>query len=155
MFSENDRISQRQMERQIVLVLLCPAFWQLAAYGASDGLLGMAGIFVGYELLAVWCIYLVRLGGLYCRLESVMGKAGKLLLAVMYLCYLLFFGGQFVRNFWVGRIKGNRRKSFFADLVVCASDADGVILNVDLVEQQFLSHLIIRVSKNHLPFQFE
>ena len=29
MFSENDRISQRQMERQIVLVLLCPAFWQL------------------------------------------------------------------------------------------------------------------------------
>ena len=25
MFSENDRISQRQMERQIVLVLLCPA----------------------------------------------------------------------------------------------------------------------------------
>ena len=28
MFSENDRISQRQMERQIVLVLLCPAFWQ-------------------------------------------------------------------------------------------------------------------------------
>lgn len=33
MFSENDRISQRQMERQIVLVLLCPAFWQLAAYG--------------------------------------------------------------------------------------------------------------------------
>ncbi len=27
MFSENDRISQRQMERQIVLVLLCPAFW--------------------------------------------------------------------------------------------------------------------------------
>ena len=37
MFSENDRISQRQMERQIVLVLLCPAFWQLAAYGASDG----------------------------------------------------------------------------------------------------------------------
>lgn len=48
MFSENDRISQRQMERQIVLVLLCPAFWQLAAYGASDGLPGMAGIFVGY-----------------------------------------------------------------------------------------------------------
>lgn len=56
MFSENDRISQRQMERQIVLVLLCPAFWQLAAYGASDGLPGMAGIFVGYGLLAVWCI---------------------------------------------------------------------------------------------------
>ena len=83
MFSENDRISQRQMERQIVLVLLCPAFWQLAAYGASDGLPGMAGIFVGYGLLAVWCIYLVRLGGLYCRLESVMGKAGKLLLAVI------------------------------------------------------------------------
>ena len=50
MFSENDRISQRQMERQIVLVLLCPAFWQLAAYGASDGLPGMAGIFVGYGL---------------------------------------------------------------------------------------------------------
>ena len=55
MFSENDRISQRQMKRQIVLVLLCPAFWQLAAYGASDGLPGMAGIFVGYGLLAVWC----------------------------------------------------------------------------------------------------
>ena len=54
MFSENDRISQRQMERQIVLVLLCPAFWQLAAYGASDGLPGMAGIFVGYGLLAVF-----------------------------------------------------------------------------------------------------
>ena len=53
MFSENDRISQRQMKRQIVLVLLCPAFWQLAAYGASDGLPGMAGIFVGYGLLAV------------------------------------------------------------------------------------------------------
>ena len=47
MFSENDRISQRQMERQIVLVLLCPAFWQLAAYGASDGLPGMAGLDMG------------------------------------------------------------------------------------------------------------
>lgn len=98
MFSENDRISQRQMERQIVLVLLCPAFWQLAAYSASDGLPGMAGIFVGYGLLAVWCIYLVRLGGLYCRLESVIGKAGKLLLAVMYLCYLLFLGGTLLRR---------------------------------------------------------
>ena len=98
MFSENDRISQRQMERQIVLVLLCPAFWQLAAYGASDGLPGMAGIFVGYGLLAVWCIYLVRLGGLYCRLESVMGKAGKLLLAVIYLCYLLFLGGTLLHK---------------------------------------------------------
>ena len=98
MFSENDRISQRQMERQIVLVLLCPAFWQLAAYGASDGLCGIAGIFLGYGLLAVWCIYLVRLGGLYCRLESVMGKAGKVLLAVIYLCFLCFLGGTLLRK---------------------------------------------------------
>ena len=56
------------------------------------------GFCVGYGLLAVWCIYLVRLGGLYCRLESVMGKAGKLLLAVMYLCYLLFLGGTLLRR---------------------------------------------------------
>ena len=32
MFSENDRISQRQMKRQIVLVLLCPAFWRCGAF---------------------------------------------------------------------------------------------------------------------------
>ncbi len=63
MFSENDRISQRQMERQIVLVLLCPAFWQLAAYGASDGLPGMAGIFVGYRLLAVSAFISCALAG--------------------------------------------------------------------------------------------
>lgn len=98
MFSENDRISQRQMERQIVLVLLCPAFWQLAAYGASDGLCGIAGIFAGYILLAMWCIYLVRLGGIYCRLEAVLGKVGEVLLAVLYLAFLVFTGGSLVRR---------------------------------------------------------
>ena len=98
MFSENDRISQRQMERQIVLVLLCLAFWQLAAYGASDGLCGIAGIFAGYILLAMWCIYLVRLGGIYCRLEAVLGKAGEVLLAVLYLAFLVFTGGSLVRR---------------------------------------------------------
>ena len=98
MFSENDRISQRQMERQIVLVLLCPAFWQLAAYGASDGLCGIAGIFAGYILLAMWSIYLVRLGGIYCRLEAVLGKVGEVLLAVLYLAFLVFTGGSLVRR---------------------------------------------------------
>ena len=98
MFSENDRISQRQMERQIVLVLLCPAFWQLAAYGASDGLCGIAGIFAGYILLAMWCIYLVRLDGIYCRLEAVLGKVGEVLLAVLYLAFLVFTGGSLVRR---------------------------------------------------------
>lgn len=98
MFSENDRISHRQMERQIVLVLLCPAFWQLAASGAADGICGIAGIFIGYVLLAVWCIYLVRLGGLYGRLESVTGKAGKVLLAAIYLCFLGLLGGTLLRK---------------------------------------------------------
>ncbi len=98
MFSENDKISQRQMERQIVLVLLCPAFWQLAAYGASDGIPGITGIFAGYVLITVWCIYLVRLGGIYCRLETVLGKVGKVLLAVLYLAFLFFMGGTLLRR---------------------------------------------------------
>lgn len=98
MFSENEKISQRQMERQIVLVLLCPAFWQLAAYGAADGIPGIAGIFLGYVLLGIWCIYLVRLCGVYQRIETVAGKTGKVFLAIIYLGFLLLTGGTLLQK---------------------------------------------------------
>ena len=54
MFADNDRISQRQAARQMVLTLLGPFFWLLSGRGAAGGYPELLGILLGGLLLILW-----------------------------------------------------------------------------------------------------
>ena len=90
MFAENDRISHRQLFRQIVLSLVAPFLLCLAGWREMRGINGLAGIAVVLLLLGFYVIFLVRLAPAYEHMEKYMGKVQHLLIVAVYFVYLLF-----------------------------------------------------------------
>lgn len=92
MFADNDRISQRQAARQMVLTLLGPFFWLLSGRGAAGGYPELLGILLGGLLLILWIFFLVRLENIYHHLEEFVGNAAGMLIRAVYFSYLIFSG---------------------------------------------------------------
>lgn len=90
MFAENDRISHRQLFRQIVLSFAAPFLLCLAGWREMRGINGLAGIAVVSLLLGFYVIFLVRLAPAYEHMEKYMGKVQHLLIVAAYFVYLLF-----------------------------------------------------------------
>lgn len=90
MFAENDRISHRQLFRQIVLSLVTPFLLCMAGWREMRGMNGLAGIAVVLLLLGFYVIFLVRLAPAYEHMEKYMGKVQHLLIVAVYFVYLLF-----------------------------------------------------------------
>ena len=90
MFAENDRISHRQLFRQIVLSLVAPFLLCMAGWREMRGMNGLAGIAVVLLLLGFYVIFLVRLAPAYEHMEKYMGKVQHLLIVAVYFVYILF-----------------------------------------------------------------
>ncbi len=90
MFAENDRISHRQLMRQIVLSLAAPFLLCLAGWQDVKGINGLVGIGVAMVLLGFYVIFLVRLGPAYEHLQKVLGKVQSVAVIAVYMIYVLF-----------------------------------------------------------------
>ncbi len=98
MFADNDRISQRQLLRQMILALLGAWLLFLAGGVCQAGQNGLAGMTLGFLLLAGWLLLLIRNAGVYENMEHYIGKAGRLLVIIVYLSFLVLTGSFLLRK---------------------------------------------------------
>ena len=98
MFADNDRISQRQLLRQMILALLGAWLLFLAGGVCQAGQNGLAGMALGFLLLAGWLLLLIRNAGVYENMEHYIGKAGRLLVIIVYLSFLVLTGSFLLRK---------------------------------------------------------
>lgn len=89
MFGDNDRISHRQLMRQIILSLLAPFLLCLAGWKDLRGSSGVAGVLAAVVFLSFYVIFLVRLGPACENLSKTMGKLQSRIILSFYLLYIL------------------------------------------------------------------
>ena len=92
-FAENNRISHRQLYRQMVLSLLAPFLLCVSGRGGINGLSAVAGTFLALSLLCFYVIILIRLTPSFDDLiKSAGGFAGRII-GLFFLLYILLAGG--------------------------------------------------------------
>ncbi len=92
MFADNDRISLRQLKRQMVLSFLGPLLLFLAGKTAAGGAGALLGLLLGTLLLLLWVFLLVKTGEVWAAPERYLGAGGKWAAAAVYLSYLAVSG---------------------------------------------------------------
>lgn len=101
MFAENNRISHRQLTRQMILSLISPFLLCLTGQSWVRGINGVIGAGIIGAILGFYVIVLVRLGPVYERLDKVLGRGQSIVITLIYVIYALFTGGylaQFLGN---------------------------------------------------------
>ena len=92
-FAENNRISHRQLYRQMILSLLAPFLLCISGRGGINGLSAVAGTVSALLLFCFYVIILIRLTPSFDDLvKSAGGFAGRII-GVFFLLYILLAGG--------------------------------------------------------------
>ncbi|MGI6070196.1 MAG: GerAB/ArcD/ProY family transporter [Blautia sp.] len=91
-YADNNRISHRQLYRQMVLALIAP--FLLCAIGWQEifGADGVLGILLALPLISLYVIFLIRLHGVYENPRHPLGGALRLLIFVFFLAYAVLTG---------------------------------------------------------------
>ena len=92
MFSDNQRISRRQLKRQMILSLVGILLLFQAGEMAAGGGNSLAGMLIGLALLILYLFFLVRASAAYSNLERYFGCIGKWLITLVYLSFLVLSG---------------------------------------------------------------
>lgn len=92
MFSDNQRISRRQLKRQMILSLVGVLLLFQAGEMAAGGGNSLAGMLIGLALLILYLFFLVRASAAYSNLERYFGCIGKWLITLVYLSFLVLSG---------------------------------------------------------------
>jgi hypothetical protein len=96
MFAENERISYRQLFRQMVLSMIAPFMLCIAGLGQVRGVNGFIATVLVLFLLYFFVIFLVRLGTAFEHMEKYMGKIQSKVICFIYLVYILFTAAYLV-----------------------------------------------------------
>lgn len=88
-FAENNRISHRQLYRQIILSFSAPFLLCLFGNGKIAGLTGVAAVFAAAAVLAVYMLFLIRQESCYANLNKYAGRGGCVLAGMFFLIYIL------------------------------------------------------------------
>ena len=88
-FAENNRISQRQLYRQIVIAFLAPFLLCLFRGRRNQGLSGLTGTLLAIALLLFYVIFLIRLGYAFTNPCKTAGKILGRLMGIFYLVYCI------------------------------------------------------------------
>ena len=91
-YAENNRISHRQLTRQLVLSLTAPFLLGLLGYRSMLGANGMLASVAVLIPLYFYVIFLIRLTPYYANLPKYVGKWCSLLIGVFYLSFTVFTG---------------------------------------------------------------
>lgn len=92
-FAENNRISHRQLYRQMVLALLAPFMLCIFGKGGLNGISAVAGIVFAVILLGFYVILLIRLTPPFDDLVKSAGSFAGRLIGIFFLIYVLMAGG--------------------------------------------------------------
>ena len=96
-YTENNRISHRQLTRQLVLSLTAPFLLGLLSNRSvlgGNGMLASAAVLLP---MYFYVIFLIRLSPYYGSLPKYMGKWGSLLIGIFYLSFVIFTGAYLLR----------------------------------------------------------
>lgn len=104
MFADNDRISQRQLLRQMILALLGAWLLFLAGGVCRQGQNGLLGMALGFLWMTCWVLLLLRCAEIYRHLDRYIGKTGRFLVILFYLSFLALTGSFLLRK--ISRICG-------------------------------------------------
>lgn len=91
-YAENNRISHRQLTRQLVLSLTAPFLLGLLSNRSVLGANGMLAAAAALIPLYFYVIFLIRLSPYYGSLPKYMGKWGSLLIGIFYLSFVVVTG---------------------------------------------------------------
>ena len=92
-FAENNRISHRQLYRQMVLALLAPFMLCIFGKRGLNGISAVAGIVFAVILLGFYVILLIRLTPPFDDLVKSAGSFVGRLIGIFFLIYVLMAGG--------------------------------------------------------------
>lgn len=92
-FAENNRISHRQLYRQMVLALLAPFMLCISGKGGLNGISAVTGIVFAVILLGFYVILLIRLTPPFDDLVKSAGSFVGRLIGIFFLIYVLMAGG--------------------------------------------------------------
>lgn len=93
MFSDNQRISHRQMKRQIVLTFAGPLLLLVSGAMAAGGRNAAVGGLLGYGALLLFLFFVVRNGAGFQNLSETFGGTVKWLVCLIYGSFLVLTGG--------------------------------------------------------------
>ena len=88
-FAENNRISHRQLFRQIILVFPAPFLLCLFKNGEMLGVNAMAGTILAAVLLSFYVIWLIRLAPAYGELSRMTGNITVRFIGLFFLLYVI------------------------------------------------------------------
>ena len=86
-FAENNRISQRQLYRQIVIAFIAPFLLCLFRGRRNQGLSGLTGTLLAVAVFLFYVIFLIRLGYAFANPCKTAGKFLGRLMGIFYLVY--------------------------------------------------------------------
>ncbi|MFR5152800.1 MAG: hypothetical protein ACLTER_27565 [Ruminococcus sp.] len=96
-FAENNRISQRQLYRQIVIAFIAPLILCLFGNRKTLGLGGLAGTVAALAVVLFYVIFLIRLRYAFARPCKTAGVVLGRLAALFFLIYCIL-GAAFLLN---------------------------------------------------------
>lgn len=91
-FAENNRISHRQLYRQMVLTFLAPFLLCLFGKDKIIGPSGIAGMMAGLVLLLFYVIFLIRLEPYYSDLDKSAGVFWSRIFGIFFVIYVILTG---------------------------------------------------------------
>ena len=92
-FAENNRISHRQLYRQMILALLAPFMLCVFGKGGMNGISAVAGMIFALILLGFYVIWLIRLTPSFEDPVKSAGAFAGRLIGIFFLTYVLMAGG--------------------------------------------------------------
>lgn len=92
-FAENNRISHRQLYRQMILALLAPFMLCVFGKGGMNGISAVAGMIFALILLGFYVIWLIRLTPSFEDPVKSAGAFAGRLIGIFFLIYVLMAGG--------------------------------------------------------------
>lgn len=131
-FAENNRISHRQLYRQMVIAFLAPFLLCLLGRGKILGLGGIAGTIAAVVILLFYVIFLIRLAPCYGDLKKTAGGLWGQLIGLFFVVYVILTAAyllalleEIVPASLVTGVSG-RWISFFALLACCMGTHRGM-----------------------------
>ena len=92
-FAENNRISHRQLYRQMILALLAPFMLCVFGKGGMNGISAVAGMIFALILLGFYVIWLIRLTPSFEDPVKSAGAFAGRMIGIFFLIYVLMAGG--------------------------------------------------------------